>query len=108
MMAQLSTDLLLVATNVGDAREEEIQAFHNLIPVSILCLNVFLHSSEDDLGLHGGLRGRRGACTVSRATSARIEAPPRGSSRVTKPPEFSRHAADPTHSTESFDAAPVM
>ena len=100
--------MLLVTTDVSDAREEKIQALHNLIPVSVLSLDVLLHPTEDDLGLHGGLRGSRGDRTGNKATITRIEAPQRGSSRVAKPPEYSNHATEPTHNTESFDAAPVM
>ena len=60
------------------------------------------------MGLHGGLRGSRGDRTGNKTTTTRIEAPQRGSSRVAKPPEYSNHATEPTHNTESFDAAPVM
>ena len=42
-MTQLSTNLLLVTADVGDAREEKIQALHNLIPMSVLSLDVLLH-----------------------------------------------------------------
>ncbi|KAG2653994.1 hypothetical protein PVAP13_1NG419119 [Panicum virgatum] len=108
VVSQLSANLLLIAANVGDARKQKIQALHNLIPVSVLHLRTLLHTAEEDLSLHGGLRGRRGDCTVGRATAARLDAPQRGPSRVAKPPEYRSRAAKPTHSTESLDAAPVM
>ena len=43
VLTQLSTNLLLVTTDIGDAREEKIQALHNLIPMSVLSLDVLLH-----------------------------------------------------------------
>lgn len=56
----LGPELLLRAPNICHPSEDEVEALHNLLPVSIILTRSMRHCVEHKLGLHGWLGRRRG------------------------------------------------
>ena len=57
---EMSTDLLLVATDVSNSREQQIQTLHHLLPMMITLAFVLLHRIQHEAGLNGWFGRRRG------------------------------------------------
>ena len=53
----LGPELLLRAPNICHPSEDEVEALHNLLPVSIILTRSMRHCVEHKLGLHGWLGG---------------------------------------------------
>ena len=56
----MSTDLLLVAADVSNAHEQQVQTLHHLLPMTITLSFVLLHRIQHEAGLNGWFGQRRG------------------------------------------------